>query len=246
MKPEVFVRYRVQRSFPVGGATKEVFRRLSIGGLTTAIALSVLVNRVSHRPFVAVVEPEPVPEVSFPPLIMRGGDPHIRALMRTISAAESNVSRPYHVLYGGEYIEDLSRHPDRCIRIPVGPNTGNCSTAAGRYQMLTTTWNEKSELYHPKAEGFWLWDTYHFEPEYQDRVVHDWLSDRVAWGEDIAALLRQGQLDKVLRLLSGTWTSLGYGIETNDMTQSLPQIYERMLAQELESLTAGEAMDNEQ
>ncbi|MBE9039288.1 glycoside hydrolase family protein [Oscillatoriales cyanobacterium LEGE 11467] len=171
---------------------------------------------------------------------MTGGDPQIRALMRTISAAESNVGRPYHVLYGGEYIEDLSRHPDRCVRITVGPNKGNCSTAAGRYQMLSTTWEEKSELYHPKAEGFWLWDAYHFEPEYQDRVIYEWLSDRRAWGEDIAALLRQGQLDKVLRLLSGTWTSLGYGIETNEMTQNLPEIYQKMLAEELEALTAEE------
>ena len=35
------------------------------------------------------------------PLVMEGGDPYIRALMRTISAAESNTSDPYHVLYGG-------------------------------------------------------------------------------------------------------------------------------------------------
>ena len=28
-------------------------------------------------------------------LVMAGGDPHLRALMRTISAAESNVMRPY-------------------------------------------------------------------------------------------------------------------------------------------------------
>jgi hypothetical protein len=52
-----------------------------------------------------------------PPLAMKTGDPYIRALMRTISASESNVSRPYHVVYGGKYILDLSRHPDWCVKI---------------------------------------------------------------------------------------------------------------------------------
>lgn len=207
-----------------------------MGTLTTMFGLSLLVRQISHRPFFPVAETEPSQPISFPPLVMEGGDPQIRALMRTISAAESNVGRPYHVLYGGEYIEDLSQHPDRCIRIRVGPNTGNCSTAAGRYQMLSTTWQEKSELYHPKADGLWLWDDYHFEAEYQDRVVYEWLSDRRAWGNDIPNLLRQGRLNEVLRLLSGTWTSLGYGIETNDMTQELPAIYQHVLAEELGEL----------
>ncbi|WP_017718372.1 glycoside hydrolase family 24 protein [Kamptonema formosum] len=168
-----------------------------------------------------------------PPLMMRGGDPYVRALMRTISAAESNVSQPYSVLYGGEYVADLSRHPDRCIRIVTGPNKNNCTTAAGRYQMLTTTWEEKARNYHPHPGGFFWWKSYSFEPEFQDAVVYGWLSDSYAWGADIPQLLRQGKLNEVLRLLSGTWTSLGYGIEDNSMTGDLPEVYQKMLREEL-------------
>lgn len=169
------------------------------------------------------------------PLAMTGGDPYIRALMRTITASESNVAHPYHVLYGGETISDLSQHPERCMPILQGPNRGNCSTAAGRYQFLNTTWAEKARYYHPHPTGILWWKTYSFEPLYQDRVVYRWLSDRQAWNADLAKLLREGQIKNVLRLLSGTWTSLGYGIENNLMSSRLPKIYQKMLEEELRS-----------
>ncbi|MEP0783004.1 MULTISPECIES: glycoside hydrolase family protein [unclassified Coleofasciculus] len=169
------------------------------------------------------------------PLAMQGGDPYIRALMRTISASEANVAQPYRVIYGGQYVQDLSQHPQMCIPIGVGPNTGKCSTAAGRYQMLNTTWLEKAQRYHPQPSEFMFWHSYSFEPQFQDAVVYAWLSDRKAWKVDISKLLRQGKLKKVLRLLSGTWTSLGYGIETNSMSGKLPEIYEQMLKEELQT-----------
>ena len=169
------------------------------------------------------------------PLAMKGGDPHIRALMRTITASEANVKQPYHVIYGGSTVEDLTSHPDKCIPIAVGINKGNCSTAAGRYQMLNFVWDEKATRYHPNPHGFFWQKKYSFEPEYQDAVVYAWLSDRNAWGVDIAKTLKAGNIDSVLRLLSGTWTSLGYGIETNSMSKYLPQIYQNMLEEELVS-----------
>lgn len=168
-----------------------------------------------------------------PPLVMKGGDPYIRALMRTITASEANDSRPYSLLYGGEHVWDLSRHPDRCVTIVAGPNVGNCTTAAGRYQFLTTTWENMAQRYHPAPSGFLFWRFYSFEPEFQDAVVHAWLSDRQAWGVDISKQLQRGNLDGVLRRLSGTWTSLGYGIENNAMTGYLPEIYQKMLREEL-------------
>ncbi|MEG5059658.1 glycoside hydrolase family protein [Microcoleus sp. A2-C5] len=168
-----------------------------------------------------------------PPLAMKTGDPYIRALMRTISASESNVSRPYHVVYGGKYILDLSRHPDWCVRIVNGPNRGKCTTAAGRYQFLTTTWNDKAKRYHARRADFLFWADYSFEPEDQDAVVYAWLSDRKFWKADIPEMLRQERLTDVLRMLSGTWTSLGYGIENNSMSSSLPKVYQKMLREEL-------------
>lgn len=166
---------------------------------------------------------------------MQGGDPYIRALMRTISASEANSNRPYSLLYGGKQITDLTKHPQICVTIPIGPNKGNCSTAAGRYQMINTTWYHIAPRYHPKPSQMMFWPSYSFEPEYQDVVVYRWLKDSKVWGVDISQLLRQGKLNEVLRRLSPTWTSLGYGIETNSITKSLPKIYQKMLQEELKT-----------
>jgi muramidase (phage lysozyme) len=172
-----------------------------------------------------------------PPLVMKGGDPYIRALMRTISASEANFLNPYYVIYGGKYVRDLSHHPNVCVRIIRGPNRGKCSTAAGRYQFLNTTWDEKSSQYHPQPSQVLWWIKYSFEPEYQDAVVYNWLNDTQAWGLDISTLLRQGKIEKVLRLLSPTWTSLGYGIEDNSMSKYLPKVYQNMLREELKNFS---------
>ena len=177
---------------------------------------------------------DPVFRGNLPPLVMQGGDPYIRALMRTISASEAHGSRPYSIIYGGQHVEDLSQHPEKCITIVRGPNKGNCSTAAGRYQLLNITWDTLAQRYHPQPSRFLLWKSYSFEPEFQDEVVYAWLSDRQEWGTDISQLLQQGKLNSVLRLLSPTWTSLGYGIEDNNMTGLLPQIYQKMLREELQ------------
>ncbi|BAQ59920.1 muramidase [Geminocystis sp. NIES-3708] len=170
-----------------------------------------------------------------PPLVMEGGNPYVRALMRTISASESNYINPYHVIYSGKYVKDLSKHPDLCITIVNGPNEGKCTTASGRYQFLNTTWAEKAAVYHPNPSKFFLWKDYSFEPKYQDQVLYNWLTDSKAWNEDIAKLLEKGEIQRVLELLSPTWTSLGYGIENNMMTQHLPQIYQKLLKEELQN-----------
>jgi len=168
-----------------------------------------------------------------PPLVMKGGDPYIRALMRTISASEANSDRPYSLLYGGQQVNDLSHHPQVCVTIVSGPNRGNCSTAAGRYQIINTTWYRIAPRYHPNPTRFMFWANYSFAPEYQDAVVYSWLSDRKVWGADISQLLHQGKLNEVLKRLSPTWTSLGYGIETNSVSRYLPNIYQKNLQEEL-------------
>lgn len=179
---------------------------------------------------------DPIYNVRQPPLVMQGGDPYIRALMRTISASEANANRPYSILYGGQHVNDLSRHPEICVTIVNGPNKGNCSTAAGRYQIINKTWYQIAPKYHPKPSRLMFWTGYSFEAEYQDAVVHRWLSDSRVWGVDISQQLRQGKLNNVLKLLSPTWTSLGYGIETNSISSSLPQIYQKMLQDELKAI----------
>jgi muramidase (phage lysozyme) len=177
--------------------------------------------------------PDPVFNVTQPPLVMKGGDPYVRALMRTISASEANTNRPYSVLYGGQQVNNLSRHPEVCVTIVNGPNKGNCSTAAGRYQLINTTWYRIAPKYHPHPMTMMFWSPYSFDAESQDAVVHGWLSDPQAWGTNIPQQLRQGKLNDVLRKLSPTWTSLGYGIETNSMTRYLPKVYQKVLQEEL-------------
>lgn len=178
---------------------------------------------------------------AYPALAMAGGDPYIRALMRTISASESNDPNPYSLLYGGKYFSDWDSHPDRCVPIVTGPNVGNCTTAAGRYQFITSTWQEKSRLYHPKPEGWLFWKSYDFDPESQDQVVYRWLTDSEAWNVDIRAQLQAGQLRTVLRTLSGTWTSLGYGIETNEITPYLSEMYQKFLKEEKAKVGLGQS-----
>ena len=173
-------------------------------------------------------------------LVMQGGDPYLRALMRTISASESNVLRPYHVLHGSSFVWSLDTHPNRCESIARGPNRGNCSTAAGRYQLLNSTWTALALRYHPdRVPGVTEDSSLSFQPVYQDMVVYAWLSDPREWRPDFTSQLRQGKIQTVLRRLSSTWTSLGYGIETNSMSRELPSIYKRLLEEEL--LRAGQA-----
>lgn len=205
-------------------------KRFIVGSVTVVALVFLLENRIREETRSHL---DPTLSVYLPQLEMQGGDPYIRALMRTISASEANDPQPYTILYGGQHISDLSRHPEQCITIVSGPNLGNCSTAAGRYQLLNTTWKEKAQRYHPQPPRFMFWESYNFKPEFQDAVVHAWLNDSQAWGTDISRLLQQGRLEQVRRLLSGTWTSLGYGIEDNSVTERLPIVYQKMLREEL-------------
>lgn len=209
--------------------------------LLVGATMSVLLIRPQLLPsFQEVIAPSRSP---YPPLVMTQGDPYLRALMRTISASESNDPNPYKLLYGGSYFSDTYAHPDQCITITTGPNSGDCSTAAGRYQFITTTWEEKAKLYHPKPEGWLFWQHYPFDARSQDEVVYNWLADPEAWGIDIRALLKEGQLNEVLARLSGTWTSLGYGIETNEMTPHLENLYRQFLAEELKATATSDRTD---
>ncbi|RUT01532.1 lysozyme [Dulcicalothrix desertica PCC 7102] len=195
-------------------------------GVFCLILVIIIWHGLNHRQTKGINEYTPL-------LVMKGGDPYIRALMRTISASESQDINPYTQIYGGEHFSDFSRHPNKCVKIVSGLHQGECSTAAGRYQILTVTWQEKSEKYHSKLPKNLSINHTIFTPQAQDKVVYAWLNDRDAWKVDIALLLKQGKLNQVLKILSGTWTSLGYGKENNSITPLLSQVYQKVLAQEL-------------
>jgi len=168
------------------------------------------------------------------PLTMTGGDPYLRALIGTISGSESNVMRPYYVHHGGASVGTPERHPNRCQATGQGPNRGNCSTAAGRYQLLFGTWIVLAARYHPDRTDDVL-DAVglSFSALDQDRVVHAWLADPRSRRLDIVAQLRQGRVQPVLKRLLGTWTSLGHGIESSKMSRELRGLYQRLIKDEL-------------
>jgi muramidase (phage lysozyme) len=223
------VKYPRENTFPlkVVNGLKTVIILILISGITNLLVFEKKVNiKKASQQIISSL-------YGSPPLVMKGGNPHIRALMRTISSSEANYLNPYNIIYGGKYVNNLSKHPNICIAIVHGPNKGNCSTASGRYQFLNSTWAEKAALYHPQANSFLPWQDYSFEAEYQDQVLYNWLTDSQAWEKDISQLLEEGKIEEVLKLLSPTWTSLGYGIEDNVMTKHLPKIYHKLLKEEL-------------
>lgn len=223
----------IETQLPPLAKPKRLVRKLTLGVGFIALGLAIVTYWPQHDWRRSLLPIAPVGEIA--PLAMDGGNPHLRALLRTISVSESNDSSPYTLLYGGEHFMDLGQHPDQCLPIESGPNKGLCTTAAGRYQFLTSTWEEKAYLYHPKPEGMLFWKNYSYAAMYQDQVVYNWLADEQAWGANIPQLLEAGEIDEVLRLLSGTWTSLGYGLEDNWFTPSLPRVYQELLEDELAS-----------
>lgn len=127
--------------------------------------------------------------------------PEARALLDTIAGDESP---DYRTVYGGRKVNDLSWHPGIAVPIRSGPNAGQTSSAAGRYQFLGSTWNNQ-------AKKLGLSD---FSPESQDLAA--WNLALESYGPSLEADLRSGDPAKIARVghaLRKVWTSLPGGIE---------------------------------
>lgn len=156
---------------------------------------------------------------------MRGGDPHLRAMMRAISAAEASGFDAYRQRFPATTF-DVSQgwqHPNICETVPW--RRGYCSTAAGRYQLLSTTWQDWAA-----RAGL---DSHSFSPENQDRAVYRFLASR-----DVQPLLQAGRADSAFCKLgkAAIWTSMPCGAEPNRHTASVVGLYEQFLEQELDIL----------
>lgn len=131
--------------------------------------------------------------------------PEIAAFLNTISAAEgTNSSKGYNIIVGlgkqgaPAYFSDFSKHPNIIgLRTSKGP-----STAAGRYQIVGTTWRRLQKLY-PELKDF--------SPANQDKAA--WLlaqSDyKRKWGRDLGADLRNN-VTQYLPSLKTTWEGFYY------------------------------------
>jgi muramidase (phage lysozyme) len=176
------------------------------------------------------------------PLMYTGGggqvvsalSPQARALLDTIAGPES--AGKYNVIYGGQTFDDYTRHPGVAIPIRTGPNAGDTSSAAGRYQFLGSTWDDISQRYN-------LAD---FSPQNQDLGAYYLAKEqyKAATGGDLDAVLQSGDptaLASVGQALNKTWTSLPGGIEQGIGTDRFVSAYQTALNNPTAAAAAGTA-----
>ncbi len=107
------------------------------------------------------------------------------AILKVIRFAEGTADpRGYNRIFGGQEVEDLSRHPDICVKFRK-----TCSTAAGAYQFLTTTWEELK--------------LGEFTPENQDKGAIALIRRRGALAD-----VEAGRFEDAIAKLSPEWASL--------------------------------------
>jgi muramidase (phage lysozyme) len=136
--------------------------------------------------------------------------PEGKALLDAIAGSESGG---YNSRYPSKTFDNGWRdHPRISERILSGPNKGLTSDAAGRYQFLSTTWDQ----YKPAKE---------FTPENQDIAAYRLAIAAYGYGESgLVTDLKKDPL-KVANKLSKTWTSLPGGIEPNNATNGFLSRY---------------------
>lgn len=124
------------------------------------------------------------------------------AFLDAMSGPESGGK--YNVIYGGKSFSSFADHPRVAVPIPVGPNTGKTSSAAGRYQFIGSTWDRAA-----KATG-----VKDFSPASQDKAAW-WLAQndyKANTGRDLLTDLKSkdpATIAGVRKALAPTWESLG-------------------------------------
>lgn len=128
-----------------------------------------------------------------------------KALLDTISGPGLEGAN-YNTIVGGGKFDDFSKHPNK-----VGIVTRNGpSTAAGRYQIVGSTWRNLQKQYPGEFEDF--------TPATQDKAAWYLARDRYKreTKRDLAEDLKSKDpkvIQRIGKVLSGEWTSLPGGIE---------------------------------
>ena len=149
--------------------------------------------------------------------------PEKKALLDTIAEKESNGR--YNITYGGGSFSSYADHPRQSFTIRGGPNAGLRTSAAGRYQFLSRTWDAIARKYG-------LTD---FSPANQDKAA--WYLAMETYnsrtGRSLEDDLKGGDpatLTNVARVLNSQWTSLPGGIEAGTTNFKFLSSYARNLA----------------
>lgn len=152
------------------------------------------------KPTIEAREPANIPEMTGTVPVGDWVTPEIGAFLNTISAAEGTYSsKGYNMIVGlgkagaPAYFSDYSQHPNIIgLRTSKGP-----STAAGRYQIVMSTWRRLQKKY-PELKDF--------SPESQDKAA--WLlaqeDYKRKWGRDLGADLKNN-VTEYLPSLKTTW-----------------------------------------
>lgn len=120
-------------------------------------------------------------------------NPNVRRFLDYIAQSEGTNEHGYRTAFGGGVIEDLSRHPGKRYKFTQTDGKANTTTAAGRYQFLSSTWNRLSNKY-----GF-----SDFGPESQDLGAIALLADAGALDDVV-----NGDFTSAIEKSGATWASL--------------------------------------
>src|SRR5687768_5922678 len=112
--------------------------------------------------------------------------PVARALLETIAGPENKGD--YNVIYGGGQFDSFDDHPRQPVLITSGPNAGQYSSAAGKYQFLGSTWDDIAQRY----------DIPDFSPASQDQAAWALATEEYKrdTGRDLEADLSAGDLSR--------------------------------------------------
>lgn len=127
---------------------------------------------------------------------------NLKAFLLMIQYSEGTAGKnAYKMLYGGQFFNDFSRHPNIAVS-----KWGLTSTAAGAYQILFRTWQELQQKLN-------LTD---FGPQNQDRAAIELIRQKKALDDVLAGRFVQA-IDKCKKV----WASLpgaGYGQHEKNAT----------------------------
>lgn len=140
-------------------------------------------------------------------------DHNIAAFLDMLAHAEGTIlygeANGYNVLVGGGIFTDYADHPRERVQLPA---YGIASTAAGRYQFLSRTWDDLAQRF----------DLPDFSPASQDAGAIQLIRQCQALDK-----VREGRIEEAIHACRRIWASLpgaGYG-QPERSTAELVQVY---------------------